>query len=166
MAAKDFGEDGILRLQALTMFTLPDHQPKTPPIGAFISAGMLFGPGELVKNVPYDPNLYFYGEEITYATRLWTSGYDIYNPDRLALYHLYKNPVNPSTTHWQDHGAWAVRNEISVKRVRGLLDRSMNLGKYGFGTVRTIDSYEQWSGIDFKTLTISQRALSGLYHLS
>ena len=67
-----------------------EEQPDLPILGAFIAGGFLFGPSSIVGEVPYDPELYFYGEEIAMSARLWTSGFNIYAPNRLLLFHLYK----------------------------------------------------------------------------
>ena len=75
MAAASFDAYGILKLRGISRFQLPEEQPERPIPGAFIAAGFLFGPGSIVSDVPYDPDLYFYGEEIAMSARLWTSGF-------------------------------------------------------------------------------------------
>ena len=42
-----------------------------------------------MSEVPSDPDLYFYGKEIAMSAGLWTSGFNIYAPNRLLLFHLY-----------------------------------------------------------------------------
>lgn len=61
-----------------------------PAPSPFISAGMLFTLGHAVMEVPYDPYLYFTGEEITLGARLWTSGWEIYCPNEVISYHPRK----------------------------------------------------------------------------
>ena len=78
MAAAGFDAYGILKLRGISRFQLPEEQPDRPIPGAFIAGGFLFGPGSIVSDVPYDPDLYFYGEEIAMSARLWTSGFNIY----------------------------------------------------------------------------------------
>ena len=80
MAAAGFDSYGILKLRGISRFQLPEEQPDRPIPGAFIAGGFLFGPGSIVSDVPYDPDLYFYGEEIAMSARLWTSGFNIYAP--------------------------------------------------------------------------------------
>ena len=93
MAAAGFDAYGILKLRGISRFQLPEEQPDRPIPGAFIAGGFLFGPGSIVSDVPYDPDLYFYGEEIAMSARLWTSGFNIYAPNRLLLFHLYRQNV-------------------------------------------------------------------------
>ena len=163
MAAKAFGDDGLLRLQGISKYPIPDGLPRTPPNGAFISAGMLFAPSSILEDTPYDPHLYFYGEESSYAARLWTAGYDLYNPHRPLLYHLYKTAVDRGATHWQDHANWSDLNKRAITRAQNLLNCRDDLGPYGLGSERSMADYQAWSGINFAAQTIQQHALDGLF---
>ena len=60
---KGFDDDGVLA-QNSTLSPL-DKAPEHPAPSPFISAGMLFTLGRVIEEVPYDPYLYFIGEEIT-----------------------------------------------------------------------------------------------------
>ena len=64
MGAAGFDAYGILKLRGISRFHLPEEQPDRPIPGAFIAGGFLFGPGSIVSEVPYDPELYFYGERL------------------------------------------------------------------------------------------------------
>ena len=86
MAAASFDAYGILKLRGISRFQLPEEQPDRPIPGAFIAGGFLFGPGSIVSDVPYDPDLYFCGEEIAMSARLWTSGFNIYAPNRSCCF--------------------------------------------------------------------------------
>jgi len=163
MGAKEFDANGILRLHGISKFAVPDQLPSTPPPGAFISAGMLFGPSSLIEAAPYDPDLYFYGEETTYAARLWTSGFDLYNPDRLLLYHLYKTTGHSMPTHWADHSDWNALDRTSVARATGLLSGKTDLGRHGLGHARSLADYQEWAGVDFTAKTIQPHAIKGLF---
>lgn len=165
MAAKEFDNNSILRLQGISCFSVSGGLPQSPPPGAFISAGMLFGPASIITSTPYDPKLYFYGEESTYAARLWTAGYDIFNPDRLLLYHLYKSPQpqGRATTHWADHADWNSLNHASIERTVQLLSGQADLGPYGLGSERSLADYQEWSGVDFQRKTIADHAYKGLF---
>ncbi len=61
----------ILTASSLTLHPMP-ATPVAPTLSWFVSAEMLFAPARLVKDMPYDPWLYFLGEEISLAVRLWT----------------------------------------------------------------------------------------------
>ena len=164
-----------LKLRGISRFQLPEEQPDRPIPGAFIAGGFLFGPGSIVSEVPYDPDLYFYGEEIAMSARLWTSGFNIYAPNRLLLFHLYKTERRDkehSATHWGDHRNWHDYNLRALKRVHTLLgslnnapesircfnDQPDELQPFGLGRKRSLHMYQQWAGIDFTTAEISQAA--------
>ena len=173
MGAAGFDDNGILRFRGISRFRLPDEQPERPIPGAFIAGGFLFGPGSIVSEVPYDPELYFDGEEVAISARLWTSGFNIYAPNRLLLFHLYKSEgtaAEHSATHWGDHSSWFERNRRSLVRVHTLLnslDRApqklratpedlTDLNSYGLGEQRTLHEYQQLAGVDFSKAEISE----------
>ncbi|WP_142850064.1 GlcNAc-transferase family protein [Telmatospirillum sp. J64-1] len=152
---KGFDDNGVL-LQRSTLSGL-DLAPERPTPSAFIGAGMVFGPGQLVREVPYDPHLYFQGEEITLAARLWTSGWDIFSPNRVVAYHDYgKRPERPR--HWQDQTDWSKLNQRSEQRIRHLLGMEVStdpavlaeLDRYGLGKQRPLSEYEAFARLDFK----------------
>jgi len=163
MAAKHFDEQGLLRLQALSTYRYPDQVPAQPLPSAGLAAGLLFGPGALIAATPYDPDLYFDGEEVSLALRLWTRGFNFYNPDRLLIFHLYKRVGDDNTTHWADHADWGERNARAIARVLALTNGADLPAPYGLGTVRTLEHYQQWSGIDFGNRQISADALAGRF---
>ena len=76
--------------------------PNRAPIpGQRLAAGCLFSPGALLDDVPYDPHLYFNGEEYVYAERVKARGWRIYHPAVLPIYHLYKQAgAQPELLHW------------------------------------------------------------------
>ena len=159
---------------------MPEQQPEKPLPNAFVAGGFLFGPGEIVEDVPYDPELYFYGEEVSMSARLWTHGYNIYGPNRLLLFHLYKSSGgdgDTSATHWSDHQGWFQLNRRSLVRVHTLLKSIQtapttlspsqkdiaSLNHYGLGEERTLSDYQSWAGIDFSNQRIEPKALKAAY---
>lgn len=165
LSALHFDEQGILRLRGFNSFRYPDQCPKAPLPSAFIAAGLLFGPSSLIDEVPYDPQLYFYGEEISLALRLWTRGFNFYNPDRLLLFHLYKAAGQDHITHWADHSDWSSLNQRSLARIQALLQGHDIETPYGLGDARSLQSYENWSGVSFSTATLSDDARLGRFNL-
>ena len=178
MGADGFDDNGILRFQGISRFRLPEQQPERPIPGAFIAGGFLFGPGSIASGVPYDPGLYFYGEEVAMSARLWTSGFNIYVPNRLLLFHLYKTEatqVEQSANHWSDHDNWFELNRKSLVRVHTLLqslDRApqqlrpsasdvTDIHDYWLGEQRSLHDYERWAGVNFSTSEISESAEHG-----
>ena len=66
----------------------------------FMPAGMVYFPGEALYDVPFDPYLafLFFGEEILFSARLWTSGYNLYAPVRHFCVHHYMRTGKPRFT--------------------------------------------------------------------
>jgi Rps23 Pro-64 3,4-dihydroxylase Tpa1-like proline 4-hydroxylase len=168
MAAKEFDQYGILLMHGKPGFRT-SHLPEKPIPGAFASACMLFGPSCINKDIPYDPNLYFFGEEISLAVRLWTHGYDLYHPNKPVIYHDWDRTKRK--THFDDHKEWPEQNAKSFARVRHMLgtehskDKSAtkDLDIYGLGKERTLSEYEAYSGVSFSTRNFTQQAARGEY---
>lgn len=157
LAAKLFDERGILIQQGLL-----EPAPTAPKPTAFLAAGFLFGPAQWMKEVPYDPNLYFHGEETTLALRLWTSGWDFFGPTEALIWHRYTRHVRP--LHWEDVPTWNDLDNVSIARMRYLLgmdDEPVDLGRFGLGSVRTRAQYQAMSGVNFRARTIEPHALAG-----
>jgi Glycosyltransferase (GlcNAc) len=144
----------------------PDLAGRAAPARArFLSGHLLFAPGSFVADVPYDPSLYFYGEEISLAIRAFTSGYDLFHPTRHILWHQEPRRVTP--LHWEDHvvargmtASAAERDAASLARVeRFLLDHPV--GPLACGNVRSFADYEAYAGLDFRRRTATPEARRG-----
>jgi hypothetical protein len=144
---------------------MPSWQQRTyPERNRFFSAHFCFVRGEFCKEVPYDPELWFHGEEPSMALRAYTWGYDSYAIHRPLCWHEYTRRGRPHV--WdqgepvsQVYGKWNDLSHARVKMLLGTDGATGDLGKYGLGTVRTREDYERWSGIRFKDRTIQQWTL-------
>lgn len=167
LALKGFDTNGLPEQQALPVTNTTFIKPQ---LGAFFAGGCAFGKSDIFRKVPYDPYLYFTGEEITMAVRLYTHGYNIYHPNIPFMWHYY-NTDNVRTTHWQDNKDWFNYEKISRTRIRHLLgiENSNNLRdmldfhKYGLGTVRTLESFQEFAGVNFKNKTLEDRCITASY---
>lgn len=141
----------------LTLTMQAIGQPATEAVEGFhLAGGFIFAPGAFVQELPYDPRLYFHGEEQSLALRAYTHGWDIYHPVHIPLYHHYK-PANSShaTQHWQPQ--WEQERDFKFselthaahERLRDLIDSRRDLGVYGLGSKRTLKSFAAASGIDY-----------------
>lgn len=146
------------------------EEKKSPSISALASAGFVFCKGSVILEVPYDPYLYFIGEEILHSVRYWTHGYDLYTPSRTLMFHLYGTSVTGKNQHWQDYPDWHTNFESrSRARVMHLLgieaatsdDALAELNIYGLGNVRSLAEYEAYAGVNFKNQYFSASALAG-----
>ena len=140
---------------------IQDYKERTKVIQArTISGHFYFVKSEFVKEVSYDPDIYFggYCEETTMSVRAWTSGYDIFSPYRQYIWHEYTRQGRPK--HWEDHGIESKTEKTSGERdilarkktrqIFGQEDNGIDLGIYGLGTERSLHDYEVFGGFDFK----------------
>lgn len=149
------------------IFFLPvdidNHKELELPVPArFYSAHFAFTLGQFCKEVPHDPEYYFHGEEISIAVRAFTRGYDLFHPHKLIAWHEYTR--NGRSKHWEDDSKWGEKNAKCHLRNRKLfgMDGEINdldMGRYGFGNVRTLEDYELYAGINFKKRAIQQYTL-------
>ena len=151
-------DDVVLRFIGKHMFT-----DKAVP-GCHVSAGFIFCAGSFVEEVPYDPYLYFHGEEQSLAVRAYTRGWDIFHPTWVPLYHLYKEANMPHETHhWYGEvdAQRAFNSAYLTQRAKLRLNRLLCgdglPGAYGLGQVRSLDEFIAFSGIDYKQKTITDR---------
>jgi len=172
MALDSFTEDGIPTLKPLP---IRDSTSLTRPMRArFLSAGFLFTSGIFVEEVPYDPELYFFGEEISLSLRAFTSGYDLFHPVEAVVWHDYVRSY--ATRHWEDHASaastapgeveigkllsWGELDCRSRDRVNSLLtgertpletrSSAAALDRFDLGTARTRADFENYAGISFQ----------------
>jgi hypothetical protein len=153
-----FDDDGLPRQESIGYS--PDRLGGGPRPSAFVAGGFLFGDRRWIAEVPYDPLIYFQGEEITLAARLFTHGWDIFIPTDVLAYHDYNRGDQPR--HWNDRPDWADLNRRSLRRVRHLLgietsqdpDTVRDLGRYGLGSRRSLANYQAFAGVDFRARTI------------
>lgn len=128
--------------------------------GYHIAAGFIFTLGNFINEVPYDPYLYFHGEEQSLALRAYTHGWKIYHPihDSIPLFHLYKE-INKDyqTHHWHElyeknrKTKWTELKKISDERLIQLVSGKIT-GCYGLGNIRTLEDFEKISGINYSQI--------------
>lgn len=140
---------------------LPAEDISKPIPARHISAALLFTTGEWVKDVPYDADLYFHGEEGSLALRSYTHGYDLYNPNKFIVWHLkYLFPVRKR--HWNTFDEATIlklqakSNEKYQKIIRGEVTDI-----YGIGTERTLEDWERYSGVSYRFNTATDAAYKG-----
>lgn len=136
----------------------------------FWASGFSFSRAEVLQEVPYDPHLpfLFFGEESSMAARLWTHGWDFFSPPHHVIYHLWSRSYRP--TFWEVEDKEKLK-ERSLRRVRCLLGATprdqveaeclSELDLYGLGRARSLEEFQQHTGIEFKTRQIGDKAKWG-----
>ena len=133
-------------------------EKEKPEKARFISGHFIFCDGSFVEEVPYDPKLYFHGEESSLAVRAFTHGYDLFHLPKPWVWHHYTR--SGRKRHWDDTEKWAQLNKESFTRYRKLFGmdglRKSNFKQYGLGKTRSLNDYEKYAGIRFKDRKIHQ----------
>jgi hypothetical protein len=150
-----------------------DYVPKKNFVpGYLVAAGCLFTLGKWVEEVPYDPYLFFEGEEQSIALRSWTHGYSIFHISPLMFYHYYISAYKQR--FWSDdvekQSPWQALNERSFNRLQKIVTGD-DMGIYGLGTRRSLHDYIRFTGIDYLNKKVEPKAMdksvfSGDYRLS
>ncbi len=128
-----------------------DKSMINPEQSSTVLAGFIFSIGDIVKEVPYDPEISFFGEEICFAMRAWTRGWDIYSPSIKIVYHFYSRAGYDKI--WKDRNirkvSWKEIETLSKEKQLRVLCGIEN-GIFGCGKYRHLKAYEKLCGIDFK----------------
>lgn len=131
-----------------------------PILGRFIAAGLLFTIGTFCEEVPYNPDIYFLGEETDLALRSFTKGYNVYHPHKSVCWHYFIRRGEPR--HWEDHTlAAAKKGEVKQDYVtttsygweqlrRLFWEDNADLGIYSCGKERSRRDFEMFVGLNFQ----------------
>ena len=128
-----------------------DKQRKLPEMSKTVLGGFIFSESDLIEEVPYDPDISFFGEELCFAMRLWTRGWDIYSPSNNIVHHFYTR--SEYSKIWKDKNirkiSWKeVENKSKEKQKRVLC--GIEKGIYGAGKIRSLKKFEGFVDINFK----------------
>ena len=121
-----------------------------------MAAGFIFARGSFITEIPYDPNYYFYGEELSMALRAFTHGYSFFHIPDVPLFHLYTDTSDiPRKLHWDPEDdkkravKWTELDKKSLNRLDNLFAGKVE-EPMGLGNKRSLDDYALISGIDLK----------------
>lgn len=138
-----------------------------PVLGAFFVGNFLFAPSQAITEVPFDPHIFFRGQELVYSARLWTHGWNIYQPDRIIVYHYWASKSRPMLGNGTHYKETSEASLIARKRVMHLLEVEhtddsqalKDLANYGMGKARTLADYWKFTGVDLIRRTIEDKAI-------
>jgi hypothetical protein len=116
---------------------------KNPIPAKFIAMGFLFTEGYFNVEIPVDPYIYFFGDDITTALRAYSFGYDFFHPHTVVAWHLYDRSTR--VPHWEDNAKWYKTDKKSYERVLSIL-RGDIFEKYPVGNIRDPLSFEHHIG--------------------
>lgn len=124
-----------------------------PHFSHTILAGYVFAPGNLVEEVPYDPRISFMGEELCFAIRAYTRGWDIYAPNEMLVWHYYTRKDHPKIWNQKDdmtrEHKWKDLENKSQAIQRAVL-MGEEKGIYGVVNNKRYKDYQKMIGKNFK----------------
>ena len=156
-----FNNDGIISFKG-AQWRKPGPLPRR---NIFIAGGFIFCRGKWLEEVPFDPHLkyLFVGEEILITIRSYTSGWDVYTPNKNIVFHFYTRPKDPKI--WKD--LMYSNNEVKQKvKIICKLDNDLSklttkeiynsLKDYNVGKERTLEEFYDFIGVDIKKKTVGK----------
>jgi hypothetical protein len=122
-----------------------------------VSGGSIFTLGEFSKIKP-NPKIAFWGEEPLIAARAFTHGFDLVMPFSNVIFHLYHSgkPFSKVRRYhvWADFPEeWAKLDSESKSEYKRIFTERI-IGEYALGDTRSLEEYEEFSGLNFKDRTI------------
>ena len=155
--ASHFDHEGVLNLKS---HPIAGNPAASPVPGSYVSGHFIFASGDFVRRVPYDPDFYFFGEEVSMSARAFTHGFDVFHPRRVGVRHRYGR--EGARRHWDDHSAWTVEQRRSLDKWAHIFAPEPYIAAAdGLGTHRSLAEFEQWTGVDFRWRVIHSSALNG-----
>jgi len=147
---------------------------------AWLSLHFLFAEGIWNKEIKYDPDLFYMGDEQNIAIRSWTSGYDFFTPVKPYMWHKYKNfdikidDYYFDTSQLNDSEEWRYKFKeenkdfLSVNRFGMLKNRNLVNGKkyegFNLGTNRTSAEYFEYLELVSKCDIYKRKNIMPYYH--
>lgn len=128
-----------------------------PTVNYYISANFMFAPGNIVKEVPFDPHLpfLFEGEEILYSIRSFTHGWNVFSPNKNIIFHHYTRKGEPK--FWDDLSIEAKDSIRKLRYLLGIEDKREEIEspiirnsiyKFGLGNARPLDEFYKLTSIE------------------
>ena len=132
----------------------PKNSVSRPLRGLLVGGGFIFSGSNFPKEIPYDEKLYFHGEELNLALRLFTNGWDIVHIPRIPVFHQYTDVNNLTRKlHWNPEDEsnrpvkWYDLDKKSKQRLTDIIKGEIT-GTYGLGKKRSLQEFSELCGLD------------------
>ena len=123
-----------------------DNMGDIPEESTCMNAGYIFAPGNYVTEVPPDPYISFWGEEMTASMRAWARGWRFYAPRVWLSAHRYKRGGKVHRIQDQKQ-LYAKLSEVSHERQREIW-AGRDMGIYGAPSKKSIIEYSKFVGVN------------------
>ena len=116
----------------------------------FFSANSVFCNSDLMREVPYDKELYFTGEEPSMALRAYTRGIRLVSPTVKYMFTNYNRENSKRELHWENHETWWELNRQSYRRLEKIMKGDKSLGIFGIDSESLYQQYQKLIDVDLK----------------
>jgi len=113
-----------------------------------ISAGFIFGKGEINK-VEQHPAIFYFGEEMLRAASFYTNGYNLMYPDIPVVFHLYGTDSDRVLCWDTFPNECAKLEEFSKYTIKKIIIEE-RVNSISLGNNRSLSEYGRYAGLDFK----------------
>ena len=132
-----------------------DHGDNKPILGTTFAAGFVFAPIEYVKELPYDPQLYWNYEETDQTLRAFTNGWDFFGTPECLIWHKY-NTGGGSPRHYNEvQNTMHRENKSNDHAEKKYFDPTYKTN-YPLGTVRSLNEFEILNNLEFSSATLNK----------
>jgi len=147
----------------------PKNNTSKPLRGLLVGGGFIFSAASFPKVIPYDDKLYFHGEELNLALRLFTNGWKVVHIPRVPLFHQYTDVNNLTRKlHWNPEDEinrpikWHELDKKSKNRLSQIILGEIK-GVYGLGKEKSLMEFSELCGLDIlnKRVLDHDRAVNG-----
>jgi putative ubiquitin-RnfH superfamily antitoxin RatB of RatAB toxin-antitoxin module len=126
-----------------------------PILGFWVAAGFLFTRGSWAKQVVYNPDIYFSGEEDHLSLISYLNGWDVYVPETSTIWHDYTDNRLQSKTkyrrlHWEDHGSKINHNPQIVQDLykdNTVYEKQRSVATF-YDLLKQISNYKELNTVD------------------
>ena len=112
------------------------------------SANCVFGSSKAMLKIPYDPFLYFSGEEPTLGVRAYVNGVNLVAPPFNFMWTNYNRENGRRPQHWDDDKDWWIYDAYSRNRQADFY-AGKNLGIYGITNAEKYQELQDKHGYRF-----------------
>ncbi len=138
------GREGGL-LTRLTSLPIPNWRALESPVKAdFVSLHFILADGRFNAEVPMDPAIYFFGDEVQTSLRAFAAGYRFFHPHRVLGWHAYDRSTR--RPHWADHPQWTRCNRRSLALLAKQYRARGSIGPGG----ATVGDFERYAGVQLR----------------
>ena len=126
-----------------------------------MSGHFFFTEKSVIEKVPFIDEIAFTEEEPMMALRFFTAGYNLVTPKKAFVYHRYGRPDRKLIWDDSPETFYPKHNESKSYFQKIIVGKKIDDAS-GLFTERTLEDFENYSGIHFSTGIIDDRVIKGL----